>query len=214
MAKDQSIFVDIDNSVKVKVRLGNDTMMESQGKRTIMVETKKGTRFIKDVLLVSNLKENLLSIGQMMKNGYSLHFERDICKIYNSKRVEIGQVKMEKRNRSFPLSFNCGTNLLFEKQSGKQIKVLRSDRSKEYTSREFDKFCEDEGIERQLIVAYTPQQNGVSKRKNRVVMKMARSMLKEKGLPNTLWAEAVHTAVYLLNRCPTKAVRDKTPIEA
>ena len=47
---------------------------------------------------------------------------------------------------------------LVEKQSGKQIKVLRSDRGKEYTSREFDKFCEDEGIERQLTITYTPQQ--------------------------------------------------------
>ena len=103
---------------------------------------------------------------------------------------------------------------LVEKQSGKQIKVLRSDRGKEYTSREFDKFCEDEGIERQLTVAYTPQQNGVSERKNRTVMEMARSMLKEKGMPNTFWAEAVYTAVYILNRCPTKAVKDKTPIEA
>ena len=53
-----------------------------------------------------------------------------------------------------------------EKQSGKQIKVLRSDSGKEYTSCEFDKFCEDEGIERQLTVAYTPQQNGVSERKS------------------------------------------------
>nr|KYP60023.1 Retrovirus-related Pol polyprotein from transposon TNT 1-94 [Cajanus cajan] len=103
---------------------------------------------------------------------------------------------------------------LVEKQSGKQIKALRSDRGKEYTSREFDKFCEDEGIERQLTVAYTPQQNGVSERKNHTVMEMARLMLKEKGLPNTFWAEAVYTAVYLLIRCPTKVVRDKTPIEA
>jgi hypothetical protein len=64
MAKDESIFKDIDDSVKVKVRLGNDTIVESKGKGTVMVETKKGTRFIKDVLLVPNLKENLLSIGQ------------------------------------------------------------------------------------------------------------------------------------------------------
>jgi transposase InsO family protein len=101
-----------------------------------------------------------------------------------------------------------------EKQSGKCIKVLRSDRGKEYNSHEFDKFCEDEGIERQLTVAYSPQQNGVSERKNRTVMEMARSMIKDKGLPNKFWAEAVYTAVYILNRCPTKAVNDKTPIEA
>ncbi|RZB60293.1 Ycf3-interacting protein 1, chloroplastic [Glycine soja] len=45
---------------------------------------------------------------------------------------------------------------LAENQSGKWIKVLRSDRGKEYTSREFERFCEDEGIERQLTVAYSP----------------------------------------------------------
>ena len=45
-------------------------------------------------------------------------------------------------------------------------------------------------------------------------MEMARSMLKEKDMLNTFWAEAVYTALYILNRCPTKVVQDKTPIEA
>ena len=43
---------------------------------------------------------------------------------------------------------------------------------------------------------------------------MARSMLKEKDLPNNFWAEAVATAVYLLNLSPTKAVQNFTPLEA
>ncbi|KAK4395665.1 Retrovirus-related Pol polyprotein from transposon RE2 [Sesamum angolense] len=34
---------------------------------------------------------------------------------------------------------------LVEKQSGRSIKVLRSDRGKEYNNSEFDKFCEEEG---------------------------------------------------------------------
>ena len=63
---------------------------------------------------------------------------------------------------------------LAENQSGKRIKVLRSDRDKEYTSREFERFCKDEGIKRQLTVVYSPQQNGVSERKNHIVMEMAR----------------------------------------
>jgi len=58
MAKDQSIFKDIDKFVNVKARLGNGITVESQGKGTVMVETKKGTKFIKDVLLVPNLKES------------------------------------------------------------------------------------------------------------------------------------------------------------
>lgn len=39
-------------------------------------------------------------------------------------------------------------------------------------------------------------------------------MMKGKGLPNNFWAEAVNTAVYILNRSPTKAVLNKTPYEA
>ncbi|KAK4399972.1 Retrovirus-related Pol polyprotein from transposon TNT 1-94 [Sesamum angolense] len=54
---------------------------------------------------------------------------------------------------------------LVEKQSGRSIKVLRSDRGKEYNNSEFDKFCEEEGIEHQTTVSYNPQQNGVSERK-------------------------------------------------
>ena len=45
-------------------------------------------------------------------------------------------------------------------------------------------------------------------------MEMARSMLKEKGLPNKFWTGAVYTVVNILNKCPTKVVQDKTPIEA
>ncbi|XP_071689253.1 uncharacterized protein [Rutidosis leptorrhynchoides] len=54
-----------------------------------------------------------------------------------------------------------------EKSSGHHIKILRSDRGKEYSSTQFNKFCEDEGVKRQLTVGYAPEQNGVSERKNR-----------------------------------------------
>ena len=104
--------------------------------------------------------------------------------------------------------------LFVENQSGRTIKVLRSDNGKEYTSNQFTKYCEEEGIGRQLSVGYTPQQNGVSERKNRTVMEMAKSMIHAKGLLKSFWADTVHTAVYLLNRCPTKAVMDRTPTEA
>ncbi|CAL2244033.1 unnamed protein product [Prunus armeniaca] len=66
-----------------------------------------------------------------------------------------------------------------------------------------------------LGLSFLPNtQNGVVERKNRTVVEMAKAMLHEKELPYYLWAEAVHTAVYILNRCPTKALRDKTPFEA
>jgi len=95
-----------------------------------------------------------------------------------------------------------------------KIQILRSDNGKEYTSHQFDLFCEEAGIERQLTAPYTPEQNGVSERRNRYIMEMARCMLHEKNLPKMFWAEAANTAVFLQNRLPSKAVKDQTPFEA
>ena len=103
---------------------------------------------------------------------------------------------------------------LVEKQSNKQIKMLRTDRGGEYLSNRFRDYCKEKGIRRQLTIRYSPQQNGVAERKNRTIVEMARSMLKGKGLSNDFWAEAVNTAVYILNISPTKAVFNKTPYEA
>lgn len=101
-----------------------------------------------------------------------------------------------------------------EKQSGKNIRTLRTDRGGEFLSKEFINFCEIEGIHHELTTPYTPEQNGVTERKNRTVIELARSMLKHKRLPNEFWAEAVATAVHILNVSPTKALTNVTPHEA
>jgi hypothetical protein len=54
----------------------------------------------------------------------------------------------------------------------------------------------------------------VVERKNKTIVDMARIMLKAKSLGNEFWDEVVHTSVYILNRCPTKAVLNLTPEEA
>jgi transposase InsO family protein len=53
-----------------------------------------------------------------------------------------------------------------EKQSSKYIKAPRSDGGGEYSSKEFANFCKSQGIIMQTRARYTPQQNGVAKRKN------------------------------------------------
>ncbi|TXG63524.1 hypothetical protein EZV62_010518 [Acer yangbiense] len=113
MTGDASIFCDIDASNKSQVRLGNGALVEVKGNGTIAIETKKGRRFIKNVLLVPNLQQNLLSVGQMIKNCYSLHFEGDSCTIYdsNNKSTVIAQVKME--NQNFPI--RCPTKAVHNK---------------------------------------------------------------------------------------------------
>jgi hypothetical protein len=101
-----------------------------------------------------------------------------------------------------------------ERETGKKLKVLRTDNGGEFTSVTFGEYCAGEGIQRHHSTPYTPQQNGVVERRNQTVVATARSILRARGVPGHFWGEAVHTAVFLLNRAPTSALTDKTPYQA
>eukprot|EP01018_Ginkgo_biloba_P013621 Gb_08388 [translate_table: standard] len=103
---------------------------------------------------------------------------------------------------------------MVENESDYRIQRLRSDNGGEFTSNEFKEFCKKNGIRRQLTTPYTPQQNAIVERKNRTVIEMARYIRNSKNLAEEFWVEAVNTAVYLLNKSPTKAVYGITPKEA
>ena len=100
-----------------------------------------------------------------------------------------------------------------EVESGERLGTLRTDRGGEFTARAFLEFCADQGIQCHLTAPYTPQQNGVVERRNQTVLGMARSMMKGMQVPGWLWGEAVSTAVFVLNRSPTRSVEGKTPYE-
>lgn len=332
-------MINLDKSVKCKVKMGSGDLVDATGKGTLAVNTKHGKRYINEVLLVPGLDENLLSVGQMIEHGYYVLFGGNLAVIFDDGSLVnvIAKVVMS-GNRCFPLTLesitpaamntttcpdswmwhrrfghlnftnlqkmqklemvvglpmiedvksvcegcvlgkhhreqfdrkgawraksplelihtdlcgpmqceSAGGNKYFitfiddlsrmcwvyflrskadtfnvfrkfkafvELQSGYKIKRLRSDRGGEYTSNEFQQFCSDLGMERQLTIAHTPQQNGVAERKNRTICEMARSLMAEKGIPTEFWDEAVNVSVYLQNRCYTSANEEKTPFE-
>jgi hypothetical protein len=103
---------------------------------------------------------------------------------------------------------------LVETQSGKKIKVLRTDNGGEYVNHEIHNIFHEAGIQLQHTVPYTLQQNGVVEWKNRSLKEMASCMLHAKSLPQRLWAEALNCATYIQNISPHRSVKDKTPYEA
>ncbi|XP_022570911.2 uncharacterized protein LOC106407057 [Brassica napus] len=103
---------------------------------------------------------------------------------------------------------------IVEQDTGATIKTLRTDRGGEFTSSEFQDFCEVSGIQRHLTAPYTPQQNGVVERRNRTLLEMTRSILTHMQVPNYLWGEAVRHSTYLINRLATKTLSSQTPYEA
>jgi hypothetical protein len=94
-----------------------------------------------------------------------------------------------------------------------RIQTLRSDRGGEYLSAEFSSYCSTQGIHRQLTAAYSPYQNGLAERKNRTVLEGIRSVVAGTKIPRYLWEEIAKAVNYIQNRCPTKAIKLKTPEE-
>ncbi|GJW35155.1 retrotransposon protein, putative, ty1-copia subclass [Tanacetum coccineum] len=70
-----------------------------------------------------------------------------------------------------------------ENQLGKTIKSLRSDRGGEYISQEFLEHLKEHGIIAHRTPPYTLQHNGVSRRRNRTILDMVRSMMSQTTLP-------------------------------
>ena len=108
-----------------------------------------------------------------------------------------------------------------ENQCEKHIKIVRSDRGREYYGKyiengqapsAFAKLLQENGIVAQYTMPGSLDQNGVAKRRNRTLMDMVRSMRNNTKLPQYLWSEALQTTMYILNRVLTKFV-PKTPFE-
>jgi ribosomal protein L15 len=76
--------------------------------------------------------------------------------------------------------------LAAEAETGRKLRMLRTDRGGEFTSVEFMEFCAEVGMQRQLTAPYSPQQNGVVERRNATVVATTRSLLKAKNLPGWL----------------------------
>ena len=107
-----------------------------------------------------------------------------------------------------------------ENQLDKKVKAVKSDHGGEHYDRydgsgercprPFAKFLEEYGIVPQYSMFDKPSMNGVTKRRHRTLKDMVRSMISHPSLPESLWREALKTAVYILNRVPSKVV-SKTP---
>lgn len=339
MCGKRQCFSDFDGTYRHSVKLGNNTRMEVMGKGNIWLKLEGATQVITDVYYVPDLKNNLLSIGQLQERGLAILIKHGVCKLYHPRRGLIMQTWMT-ANRMFvllasmvPESSTCLQTMtedesqlwhrryghlsykglrtlryremvkgipplkattksctdclvgkqhreaipkrsqwraskklqlvhadicgpitpssnsdrryiltfiddysrkvwiyfliekseafttfkhdksLVEKESGVPICSLRTDRGGEFTSTEFNTFCKDNGISRQLTAAYTPQQNGVAERKNRTIMNMVRCMLTDLEVPKRFWPEAARWTTHVLNRSPTSVVKEKTPEE-
>ncbi|GBM89165.1 Retrovirus-related Pol polyprotein from transposon TNT 1-94 [Araneus ventricosus] len=175
----------------------------SKAKVSFFIDSGASQHLINDKRLFSSLDETADSIKIIVADGKIISSQDDYSRysmIYLlSKKDEV----LSKLKEYIAMTRN---------KFGRTLKVLRSDNGGEYIGKEIEDFLKEQGIVHQLTVPYSPQQNGVSERKNRTLIEMTRCLLSEANLPQRFWAEAAMTATYLQNRLPTKP-KGKTPYE-
>nr|GEU76027.1 hypothetical protein [Tanacetum cinerariifolium] len=100
---------------------------------------------------------------------------------------------------------------LVENQLNKKVKAIRCDNGIEFKNAPMIELCGSKGIKREYSNPKTPQQNGVTERKNKTLIEAARTMLADCKLPTMFWTEAVRTTCYVLNRVSVTSPHNKTP---
>eukprot|EP00253_Pinus_taeda_P032618 PITA_32618 len=194
---------------------------------------------LKEVWHVPNLKKNMISTGQLGGEGCVTTFTDKTWKvtkgslvitkggkvgtlylcngIYNSVNTltSTGEDTTLWHHRLGHMS-EKGMQILHSRNllPGKRLKCLRSDNGGGYCSKEFDRYYSENGIHREKTVPGTPQENVESKRMNTTIMERARCMRLHAGLPLQFWADAVDTAIYLINRGPSSSLDGGIPEEA
>jgi hypothetical protein len=68
-------------------------------------------------------------------------------------------------------------------------------------------------MKHEFLIPYTLQQNGVAERKNRILIKMARTMLDEYKTSDRIWVEVINMACHVTNRLYLHKLIKKTSYE-
>ncbi|KAD5317147.1 hypothetical protein E3N88_17093 [Mikania micrantha] len=96
-------FISLDQTTTQTVKLGNNTRMNVKGKGQVKLCIDDTSYVISDVYYIPDLKNNLLSIGQLQQKGLSFLIQANVCKVFHPERGLLFQSHMSS-NRMFPLS--------------------------------------------------------------------------------------------------------------
>ena len=98
------MFVDLDKLVSGNVSFGDNSKTPIKGKGKILIRLKDGRHeFISNVYYVPDMKNNILSLGQLLEKGYDIHRKDFGLSIKDGRNNLITKVPTS-RNRMFLLN--------------------------------------------------------------------------------------------------------------
>jgi hypothetical protein len=113
MCGKKDLFVELSEGVHGNVNLGDSSKLSVEGKGKIKIcqnDGKKG--YISDVYYVPNMKSNILSIGQLLEKGYTIHMENYSLILRDTRGGIVALVPMA-NNCMFQLHLNIKSKKCF-----------------------------------------------------------------------------------------------------
>jgi hypothetical protein len=102
MSGHKDFFSELDESFRKSVKLGDNSSIDVMGKCRIHLQVNNIPQVISEVFYIPDLKNNLVSIGQLQEKGLAILFRYNKCKVYHPKRGLIIETIMT-LNRMFIL---------------------------------------------------------------------------------------------------------------
>jgi transposase InsO family protein len=94
-----------------------------------------------------------------------------------------------------------------------KVKKIRSENGTEFKNTQVEDFLGEECIKHEFSAPYTLQQNGVTERKNRTLIEMARTMLDEYKTSDRFWTDAINMVWHATNHLYLHKLLRKTAYE-
>ncbi|KAJ0532224.1 putative RNA-directed DNA polymerase [Helianthus annuus] len=105
MCGNKDKFTNLDLNFSHTVKLGNNNRLNVTGKGNVKIELDDVAYVLQDVYYLPELKNNLLSIGQLEQKGLGFLFQSGVCKVYHQHRGLLFQ-SIRSANRLYPLFEN------------------------------------------------------------------------------------------------------------
>jgi histone deacetylase 1/2 len=97
-----------------------------------------------------------------------------------------------------------------ERSLGSKILAIQTDWGGEY--HKLHRYFSNVGITHRVSCPHTHQQNGAIERKHRHLVETALALLAQSHVPLRFWDEAILTACFLINRMPSRVIKNQTPV--
>ncbi|KAL3512752.1 hypothetical protein ACH5RR_025469 [Cinchona calisaya] len=106
----QSLFKELNQTYKIKVRLGDDKQVQVEGKGSVAINNGNRIKYLHNVFFVPSLSQNLLSVGQSMDDDFSMMLENTSCIVKDKKTNHVAVEVSMTRNKLFPLKISSLEN--------------------------------------------------------------------------------------------------------